>query len=743
MKLGVVCLSALVVAASATGGLADIIPGGLSSVGLTRVVDDTIISENNGVAAFANWEPNASVLGGSVFLMSQNTYALLPSGSTSTAYQRHALVFQPVGGGPFDRGDVFFGDHFDPYRGQVNGSRQNGNPAVVAGDTRPGGVHIMAGAEASPHNWGVAPADRSPTSFYPQDTFYSLPDRWDLGLTRAFQVNPGPNGNVDRYASVQSYWVDPSTLEQKPPMSLAQDAILGRLTSGDSSDENAVKFGGDIMCLSNGNFLVVADNRSGLIGATGPYAVIMDPEGNILKDSFAIDTAGLGYSHWSNVAAFNGGFCVRYHGKMFFFDNAGSLQGTLDQQDGSTYPLDGEGMPVVLGFSRGDEHRIASHINSDYVFLASMYDKDLDDDPGTIDDIKQVYGLAVYNAQTRQYVAFVNINEMTADHGGTDADNFFPDHNDTGVGAVDRVNLAVDALNRVVAVYETTIDGVNESPQVVCRVIEFDPSANPGEEFSYLTASFYPFMNYWTTSNNGIMSWRMSAATTTQAICIAANGKINLDNNPALGANSPEKVNYYTVISHPDPQSDPTTPVTPPSACPTVTSVDPDFAITEDGVVSGVTVTGTNFVSGQTEVSLRQTGAPTIIVPPAQVTVGGGGTSLTFDLDPSSGGSAVYDLFVTVKGSNCPPAELAEGFQISECRIPFADIDGDGFVDQDDFAELQRCVTIGGGTYIEDCKCFNRDGDTDIDLDDIGEFADCATGPAVPWSAALAPDCEP
>jgi hypothetical protein len=83
------------------------------------------------------------------------------------------------------------------------------------------------------------------------------------------------------------------------------------------------------------------------------------------------------------------------------------------------------------------------------------------------------------------------------------------------------------------------------------------------------------------------------------------------------------------------------------------------------------------------------------------------------------------------------------------CNDPFADapIDlvalgpGDGFVNQDDFGLLQRCITGDGNMAIPDgltepalryCVCFDRDEDLDIDADDLAAFETCARGAATP-----------
>ncbi|MBI4581056.1 MAG: hypothetical protein HY718_15235 [Planctomycetes bacterium] len=63
------------------------------------------------------------------------------------------------------------------------------------------------------------------------------------------------------------------------------------------------------------------------------------------------------------------------------------------------------------------------------------------------------------------------------------------------------------------------------------------------------------------------------------------------------------------------------------------------------------------------------------------------------------------------------------------CPTPYADADHDGDVDAGDFAALQRCLTIGGGTVQPECRCHDRDNDNDVDTTDVELFINCATGP--------------
>jgi hypothetical protein len=65
------------------------------------------------------------------------------------------------------------------------------------------------------------------------------------------------------------------------------------------------------------------------------------------------------------------------------------------------------------------------------------------------------------------------------------------------------------------------------------------------------------------------------------------------------------------------------------------------------------------------------------------------------------------------------------------CNTPFADTDGDGDVDQVDFAAFQACYTGEGGTVASGCGCFDRDHVNGIDSADLTQFEQCATGPGI------------
>ncbi|NLX12255.1 MAG: hypothetical protein GXY44_01195 [Phycisphaerales bacterium] len=77
-------------------------------------------------------------------------------------------------------------------------------------------------------------------------------------------------------------------------------------------------------------------------------------------------------------------------------------------------------------------------------------------------------------------------------------------------------------------------------------------------------------------------------------------------------------------------------------------------------------------------------------------------------------------------------------------RVVWADADGDGDVDQDDFAVFQKCYSGSGESYPSEpagCECLDVDGDGSIDASDYQEWEKCVTGPEIPWSVESTPNC--
>ncbi|MBL9168092.1 MAG: hypothetical protein JNN07_10155 [Verrucomicrobiales bacterium] len=529
------------------------IPNDAVSAGLTRIKEDKTIFELDR-KGLGNWEPYAGVLGNSVFLIEGNRFA-----ADSDTFQRYGVAFAKVDGADPVEGEGFYGDDGTPYLGQINLSRQNGNPGRVTGDKRPGATAFVVGGETS--------VDKFPA--------FQSDDRWTLGWDRL------ANG---RYGTVQAYTL--STDLKQTPTSKAIDVANGRVTSGTAPDAQISRFGGDVAFLDNGNFVAMVEDKSKLRNPNGDAAsaAIFRPDGSVVKDTFLVANGSI----WGNLAAYKGGFCVRVSGVLYFYDNEGNLQGSISN--------------VVTGGAfddgRGDNTRLAAHINTPYVFLA-----------GPASGIPTVR-LAVFDSRDRSFVAIADVADAGIE--GVARPDF------------DRANLAVDALGRVAVAYELVRPG-NESTktlrQTYLRVLAFDDVA---KTLRPLTASVAAFANYDRTLEADaaplIKTERPTVAMTTKEIMVAAKGITRKDPSLPLSLENVtlDETVVYTILSHPDPKNDPTPAVG--------GGVQPTISISKSGDNVVITFTGTleskATVNGATWQAVAGAVSP-LTLTPAQQSAGG------------------------------------------------------------------------------------------------------------------------
>jgi len=100
----------------------------------------------------------------------------------------------------------------------------------------------MVGAEASPHGF----------------TEFQSDNRWNLGFERPADA---------RFGTVQIFKLDPAALSQTP-LTKALDSAYGRATSGAAAGSQMTRFGGEIACLDNGNFVSVVEDRARVLVPT-------------------------------------------------------------------------------------------------------------------------------------------------------------------------------------------------------------------------------------------------------------------------------------------------------------------------------------------------------------------------------------------------------------------------------------------------------------------------------------------
>ncbi len=494
------------------------LPGGAASVGLTHVVndvalwyDDTTSRVTNGPVnlakqklpgALGNWEPYIDVLGDSTFLVGFNTYADDQSDPPGAVITSGPNTVPPS---PFQR----FAVGLQP----------------AAGGAAKIGEHYYTDAGA-PHRGAVNfrrqngnPQRVAGDKRYGAANFITAGES-SLGQHPSFQSNTRWTSNAcyvgaNAYVTVQTFSLNSATLAQTP-LSKAFDPLYGNFVTATSpvTQTQVSRTGGRPVVLDNGNMVVVTEDRTGYLDPDPQLSSfsIITPSGAVVKSATLVSLG----DQWDNVAAFKGGFVVRpAGGLLYFYDNAGNLLGSVNHNTSSGLSFD---------TGRGDGLRTASDIRSHYVYMAAKSGASV--------------WVAAWDANTRAFVGKAQVDDQEVGF------------------ANDRTSLAVDALDRLCVAYIHK-PTANFQNQIAARVLQFD-----GANFTYLTHSFFPFVNYdadgtATTSGDGITGAGPSVAMTTREICIAAKMTINSTNNPAGGADTATETTVYTVISHPAPVAAP------------------------------------------------------------------------------------------------------------------------------------------------------------------------------------------
>ncbi len=502
---------------TATGNFSNpgyILPGGAASVGVTQIVPDVAcwfdtvantvtngfinLANQPAASSLGNWEPFISKIGDSTFLVEFNTYA----NDGSLGFQNNAVAKQPAAGGPGKVDYCFYGDAGLPFKGQLNLSRQNGNPGKVGGDLRYGANKFITECEASV---GQLPE------------FQSLPLRWT-------------NNNIflgsARYAAAQVFSWNPATLAQTP-VTKAWEFVYGPYVGsmGAAADVTQVeRTGGRPNFLDNGNIVVMIDDKAAIASPVGEVTTfaIIQPNGTVVKGPTLVDARNI----FDNMCAVKGGFVVRVHQFLYFYNNSGipTYTNNVNVSSGVNY----QGSVGGLDGDRGDGHRIGGDVHSYYVYFAGKI---------TSSSTASQIAVTAWDSRTGQFVGSSIVTD-----------------GDPTVQSCDRTDVAVDALNRVCVTYMYKPNGLF-GYQAAARVAQFD-----GANFNWLTHSFFPFVNHDQnpTAPLGYITQNPVVAMNTRQICFAAKGMINSSNNVAAGPNTPDaQQTVYTVISHPAPVAAP------------------------------------------------------------------------------------------------------------------------------------------------------------------------------------------
>jgi len=505
-----------------------IIPGSAESVGLTRIVPDSIVwfsmsksypqingysDPNDQAGNGSSVEASSGLLGDSTFLLAAITQA-----TNDSTMMSFTSVLIPTDGRPAKLDNIFHDDSGKPWLTQINLSRQTGNPGRIGGDPRYGAVNYGGAGEASPFA-------------YPE---FNSNGRWS---------NPffeDATARACRSYTVQFHRLNPLTVTSTPT-SKAMDSMFGRLHTNEVAAFGGQDFGRagcSPIGLDNGNFVGVGEDRTQLnnLNSRAAVATIFGSDGSIVKEAFVVnpEPADPPYpdgSMWNSVGAFRGGFFVRPASAIiYFFNNAGELQGKLNHNEASGLNFD---------TGRSDGTRMCSDIRSHYVFQAGKAPES-----GYTNIM-----LTAYDANTRTWITNTIVSDGNQD---------FTDLG--GKRYLDRCNVACDAYNRVTVTWRHKADDVF-FPQQQCaaRVYSFD-----GTKFTPLTPMFFPFVQHDSDTNNviGFMNQEPSVAMTPRAIMFYAKGLWNGTANPTNVPVSQGNSHCFTVVSHPAPIAAPRPQVT-------------------------------------------------------------------------------------------------------------------------------------------------------------------------------------
>jgi len=471
MKRKVLAILCLIIVAGFSTGYTQDLPAEQAKAGITVAVPDVWLFKTT-IDNRANWEPFTDIFGDGTMAVSANTFPETADGMNAK------VAFIDPKTGKVEEYWMFYDDSGKVYTGPFNEKRNDGNPTRIAADNRPGGTRYIVGMEATPQ-------------YYSE---FNTGDRW----FKNFDYD-------DRVAVVQIF--DKTATGPKPVTNVFDPIYMpGNLAGAQNAAQ--MRFGGDVQFLSNGNILAVIEDRTKNIVPAGNGAVgsVFDNNGKLIKGP--INMAGDDGSHdsWSNLAAFNGGFCVRACNVFTVFDNAGNMLYWFDQGDFST----------VKELGRGDGVRIASNINTNFVYFCGK------DEAGAM-VVTRFDAVATKKGDQLQGVKEIFANEL----------EFAPN-------TFDRADMAVDEFGNFCVTYmDKSATDVN---QIVARV--FNDQMDP------VTPTFFVFGNHdgVTGDVKGFVSSNCNITMNNQYILIAAKGLTwDKDANTLSPANS----TICTVLNNP------------------------------------------------------------------------------------------------------------------------------------------------------------------------------------------------
>jgi len=422
------------------------------------------------------WEPDTEIFGvdGTIAIIA----GAWPDGVYSDAMNAKVAFIDMEGN--ITEHWAWITDAGDPYSwASINDCRTDGNPPVITVDTRKNGTkRFMVGQEATPF-------------FYDE---FNSDGRWK-----------GKFAYDKQTACVQIQELKPDGTTSKVTNVFDPIYMKGGIAGAQAGAQ--IRFGGEVRCLSNGNFVVVPEDRVKGVVPDGNAAVagIFTQDGTPVKTAFNAKIEGGAAEIWSNVAAFNDGWVVRLQGVMNVWNNDGTPRYTLDQSTFST----------VTDRGRGDEQRIKGNLAHTTVYLAAT----------NVDGYLSMSRVDLGKSSTDIAVGAKEVILNNDDY-------FVP----RMFGYAD---CAVDEYNNSVIVAHESFS--TQNPQVVCVI--FDSDLNPVTPFFYVFQSH----DWWNGSFTGYVTKEANVSMDNHRIAIAADGIIA---DPAGGL-TPKEQTFVTVFKNP------------------------------------------------------------------------------------------------------------------------------------------------------------------------------------------------
>jgi len=327
----------------------------LDTAGVSIVVPDRVMFADPD-RRFNQSQPFVSSFDDGTLILAAN---LNTPGGFLTSLERVVVAYFTVEGSVVET-DGFFMDSGEAWTSQNDQiSPSSGSPSVAA-DKREGSTHYLLMNETTPWWPNLFPEFGSRFRYY--------------GLVTTVQIlERTPGGAV--------------------PLSKLADPIYGQVTSGSQVVVEGVKCFGGARALSNGDFVVGVEDRTGETVTGNRVALVAIVDGQQGSPTFGQSVVGpfvpnQGIAQetsprlYRNLAAFDGGFAVRAytgtedasgHPTIGFWDNGGNPQGTwpmiIRTDSGSPLPPEG-GKTTSISVLSGVETRMNSDIHSDFIYLA-------------------------------------------------------------------------------------------------------------------------------------------------------------------------------------------------------------------------------------------------------------------------------------------------------------------------------------------------------------------------------------